>query len=180
MRGFWTMSCYRHPAPFRVLAGGRERWISEGHPVTADPSSVGEAEYPAPKLASPPDRATWEEVLAAVDAPDKVILDVRSPEEYEGKNVRAARGGHIPGAVNIEWTEATAGDNVLKPVEELRRMFAARGVTPDKEIIAHCQLGMRASHAWFVLKHVLGYPRVRNYDGSWQEWGNRHDLPVEH
>jgi thiosulfate/3-mercaptopyruvate sulfurtransferase len=108
-----------------------------------------------------------------------VILDVRSTDEYTGANPRAKHGGHIPGAVHTEWTDATAGDNVLLSESELREMYASRGVTPDKEVIAHCQLGIRAAHTWFVLKHVLGYPNVRNYDGSWQEWGNRDDLPIE-
>jgi thiosulfate/3-mercaptopyruvate sulfurtransferase len=93
--------------------------------------------------------------------------------------VRAARGGHVPGAVHVEWTDATAGENVLRSVDELRAMYESRGVTPDKEIIAHCQLGIRAAHTWFVLKYVLGYPHVKNYDGSWEEWGNRQDLPIE-
>ena len=115
----------------------------------------------------------------AIGTPDKVVLDVRSREEYDGRSVRAARGGHIPGAVHVEWTDATAGENVLRGVEELRAMYESRGVTPDKEIIAHCQLGIRAVHTWFVLKHVLAYPHVKSYDGSWQEWGNRDDLPVD-
>ena len=94
-----------------------------------------------------------------------------------GSTVRAARGGHIPGAVHIEWTEATAGDNVLKPDRRAARACTkSQGVTPDKDVITHCQLGIRAAHTWFVLKHVLGYPNVRNYDGSWQEWGNRDGL----
>ena len=107
------------------------------------------------------------------------MLAGRAQDEYDGTNVRAKRGGHIPGAVHVEWTDATAGDNVLRNADELRAMYEAAGVTPDREIIAHCQVGIRAVHTWFVLKHVLGYPNVKNYDGSWQEWGNRDDLPIE-
>jgi thiosulfate/3-mercaptopyruvate sulfurtransferase len=179
IRGLWTLDFYRHPGGAHVLDGGRERWLAEKRPVTREATVVTPALYPPPTASSDENRATWREVLGAIGARDKVVLDVRALEEYDGSSVRAARGGHIPGAVHIEWTDATAGDNVLKSAEELRALYASRGVTPDKEIIAHCQLGIRAVHTWFVLKHVLGYPHVKNYDGSWQEWGNRDDLPIE-
>ncbi|HEY7802556.1 MAG TPA: sulfurtransferase [Dehalococcoidia bacterium] len=179
IRGFWMMDFYRHPGPVHVLDGGRERWLAEGRPTTTDVPASAPAAYPLPPAADASNRATWQQVRDAIDAPDIVVLDVRARTEYEGTNIRAARGGHVPGAVNIEWTDATAGDNVLKSPDELRAMYAAAGVTPDKEVIAHCQLGIRAVHTWFVLKHVLGYPNVRNYDGSWQEWGNRPDSPIE-
>lgn len=178
-RGLWTMDYYRHPAPVYVLGGGRERWQAEGRPMRGGSETVAPASYPVPASVNTESHATWWQVRDAIDARGKAILDVREPAEFDGSNLRAARGGHIPGAVNIEWTEATAGDNVLKPIDELRAMYAAHGVTPDREIIVHCQLGMRAAHTWFVLKHVLGYPSVRNYDGSWAEWGNRADLPTE-
>lgn len=180
IRGFWTNDFYQHPAPCYVLEGGRERWIAEGRPLTTDVPAITPAVYPAPARHTDAHRATWQEVRAAIGAPGRVVLDVRAPEEFAGTNVRAKHGGHIPGAVNIEWTDAAAGDNMLKSVDELRSMYEAAGVTPDKEIIAHCQLGVRAAHTWFVLTHVLGYPNVKNYDGSWQEWGNRDDLPIDH
>lgn len=178
-RGFWTMDFYKHPAPFHVLDGGRERWLAEGRPVSTDVPTPPRTLYPQPWDFTAENRATWRQVRDAIGAKGRVILDVRSQDEYDGTVARAKRGGHIPGAAHVEWTDATAGDNVLKSPEDLRRMYEAAGVTPDKEVIAHCQLGVRASHTWFVLKHVLGYPNVRNYDGSWAEWGNRDDLPIE-
>jgi thiosulfate/3-mercaptopyruvate sulfurtransferase len=179
MRGFWMMDRYGHAGGARVLEGGRERWLGEKRPVTRDAAIVTPTRYPAPAATLDENRATWQQVRDAIGARNKVVLDVRADDEYDGRLVRAKHGGHIPGAVHVEWTDATAGDNVLKSAEELRALYASHGVTPDKEIIAHCQLGIRAVHTWFVLKHVLGYPHVKNYDGSWQEWGNRDDLPIE-
>ena len=179
IRGFWTNEFYQHHGDCHVLEGGRERWLADGRPVTSDVPPVTPELYPTPVTNTNAHRATWQEVRAAIGSPERVVLDVRSPDEHAGKTVRAKRGGRIPGAVNIEWTDATAGDNVLKTEDELRAMYEDAGVTPDKEIIAHCQLGIRAVHTWFVLTHVLGYPNVKNYDGSWQEWGNRDDLPVD-
>jgi thiosulfate/3-mercaptopyruvate sulfurtransferase len=179
IRGFWTMQYYTHPGPLHVLDGGRERWVAEGRPVTEEQPAVVRSEYPVPQSVDASGRATIEQVRGAIGQSGAVLLDVRGRDEYDGTNVRAARAGHIPGAVHIEWTDGTAAPNLRKSVGELRAMYEAQGVTPDKEIIAHCQLGIRAAHTWFVLKHVLGYPRVRNYDGSWQEWGNRDDTPVE-
>jgi len=178
-RGFWMMSYYLHPGPLHVLDGGRERWIAERRPMTATVPHVQPSDYPEPSRTDESLRATWHDVRDAIKAADRAVLDVRSREEYVGESVRAARGGHVPGAVHIEWTDAMADANVRKSPDELREMYEAAGITPDKDIIAHCQLGVRAAHTWFVLKHVLGYPNVRNYDGSWQEWGNRDDLPVE-
>jgi thiosulfate/3-mercaptopyruvate sulfurtransferase len=178
-RGLWTMSYYRHKGDVYVLDGGRERWLAEGRPVSDQAPPVERTEYPAPTKSDTTDLASWGQVRDAIGTANAVILDVRSDDEYTGAVARAKRGGHVPGAVHVEWTDATAGDNVLKPLDELRAMYEAAGVTPDKEIIAHCQLGVRASHTWFVLKHVLGYPNVRNYDGSWAEWGNRDDSPID-
>jgi thiosulfate/3-mercaptopyruvate sulfurtransferase len=173
------MDYYAHPGGVHVLDGGRERWLAEGRPRTADAPHVAPSTHAVPTIEHRENHASWEDVLAAIDSDDAIVLDVRSQSEYDGTAVRAKRGGHVPGAAHVEWTDATAGDNILKPIDDLRAMYEANGVTPDKEVIAHCQLGVRASHTWFVLKHVLGYPRVKNYDGSWAEWGNRDDSPIE-
>ena len=179
MRGYWTLGYYRHPGAYYVLDGGRERWVAENRPLTAEVGAPSPTAYPQPDDVDLTDEATWQDVRDVIGRRDAVIVDVRTAAEYDGSDVRTARGGHIPGAVHLEYTDTLAGDNVLKPLDEIRHMYEARGITPDKEIIAHCQLGVRAAHTWFLLKHVLGYPNVKNYDGSWSEWGNRDDLPIE-
>ena len=123
--------------------------------------------------------ATWRDVHAALGRADTVILDARSDGEFCGTTIRAARGGAIPGAVHVEWTRNLTPEGEFKPAAELKAMYEAAGVTPDREVITYCQGGYRAAHSYLALR-LLGYPRVRNYIGSWKEWGDREELPIEH
>lgn len=180
---FWQMKIYGHK-DVRLMDGGRKKWVAEGRELSK--------ETPAPKTASykasAPDqslRAYLPQVQAAMKN-GAVLVDVRSPEEFSGKIIAPAglsetaqRGGHIPGAKNIPWGKACNEDGTFKSLEELKVLYASKDVTPEKEVIAYCRIGERSSHTWFVLKYLLGFKNVKNYDGSWTEWGNLVGVPVE-
>ncbi len=174
-RAYWFLEYLGHPNA-RVLDGGLTAWKAAGLPTTT------ETVAPTPSTwhgtADPSKLATWQQVAARLGKPETAIIDTRSDEEYFGDAVRAKRGGAIPGAVHIEWTRNLTPDGRFKSADELRTMYESAGVTPDREVMTYCQGGYRAAHAYLALR-ILGYPRVRNYTGSWKEWGDREDLPIE-
>ena len=177
-RAFWFLEYFGHPN-VRLLDGGFTAWTAGGFDVTRDAG-------PPPPQSTPEwtgrrnedTLATWREVRNALGRPDAVILDTRSEGEYCGTAVRARRGGAIPGAVHIEWTRNLSPEGDFKPAGELKTMYEDAGVTPDREVLTYCQGGYRAAHSYLALR-LLGYPRVRTYVGSWKEWGDRDELPVE-
>jgi thiosulfate/3-mercaptopyruvate sulfurtransferase len=173
-RAFWFLEYFGHPS-VRVLDGGWNAWNQAGLPVTRDAESPPKSEWTGARKEGT--IATWRDVLDATTRKDAVILDTRSEGEHRGTIVRAKRGGAIPGAVNIEWTQNLTPQGDFKPAAELRKMYEDAGVTPDREVITYCQGGYRAAHSYLALR-LLGYPRVRNYVGSWKEWGDREDLPI--
>lgn len=174
-RGFWFLEYLGH-ADVHVLDGGYTAWARAGLPIERD------AEVPAPAVFEHRPRrdrlATYHDILRAMHVPDCVILDTRSAAEFRGTDIRAARGGAVPGAVHQDWVQHLTPDGTMRPAAALRSQFEALGITPDKEIIPYCQTGYRSAHAYLALR-LLGYPRVRNYLGSWKEWGNRTEFPVE-
>jgi thiosulfate/3-mercaptopyruvate sulfurtransferase len=174
-RAFWFLEYFGHPR-VQLLDGGFNAWMRAGLPVTR------EAQPPAPSTWSgtphPARIASWRDVKDRLHSPHTVIVDTRTDGEHYGTTVRAKRGGAIPGAVHIEWTRNLTPHGDFKPASELRAMYEAAGVTPDKEVVTYCQGGYRAAHGYLALR-LLGYPRVRNYTGSWKEWGDREDLPIE-
>ncbi|MFC1466353.1 MAG: sulfurtransferase, partial [Candidatus Brachytrichaceae bacterium NZ_4S206] len=182
---FWVFQLFGHTKA-AILNGGRKKWIDEGRPLTRDVPSYPRTEYKAPPRDDKTIRAFRDEVLRHVQN-NGTLVDVRSPAEYTGErlhmpeypNEGALRGGHIPGAKNIPWAQAVREDGTFKPREELEALYGSKGITPDKEIIAYCRIGERSSHTWYVLTYLLGYPHVKNYDGSWTEWGNSVGLPIE-
>ena len=174
-RAFWFLEYFGHPN-VQLIDGGFTAWTAGGFDVTRDavppPKSAWTGQRQAHTL------ATWREVRCALSKQDVVILDTRSDEEYCGTMVRAKRGGAIPGAVHIEWTRNLTANGDFKPARELRKMYEDAGVTHNREVITYCQGGYRAAHSYLALR-LLGYPRVRTYVGSWKEWGDREELPVE-
>jgi len=174
-RAFWFLEYFGHGS-VRVLDGGYAAWTRANLPVTRDAAPPPKSEWTGGRDAGV--LATWHDVHDALQRPGTVIVDARSDGEYCGTTVRAKRGGAIPNAVHIEWTRNLTPEGEFKPAAELAAMYESAGVTPDREVITYCQGGYRAAHSYLALR-LLGYPRVRNYVGSWKEWGDRDDLPIE-
>ena len=177
-RAFWFLEYFGHPS-VRLLDGGYGAWTRERLPVATGAEAPAKADWRGGEPDERADRiATWRDVRDRLGRPGVVLLDTRTDGEYCGTLVRARRGGAVPGAVHIEWTRNLGPDGAFKPAAELRAMYEQAGVTPDKEVITYCHGGYRAAHSYLALR-LLGYPRVRNYIGSWKEWGDREDLPLE-
>jgi thiosulfate/3-mercaptopyruvate sulfurtransferase len=182
----WVFDLFGHPDT-RLMDGGRQKWLVEDRPLTAEAPSRTPVDYPVPQRKDAPIRAFRDDVVAHLKKGGKLV-DVRSPQEYSGELLHmpdypqegALRGGHIPGAASVPWKRAANDDATFKGIEELRAIYAQEvGLASEEEVIAYCRIGERSSHTWFVLKYLLGYPNVRNYDGSWTEWGNMVRAPIE-
>lgn len=184
---FWVFQLFGHDKA-KVMDGGRAKWEREGRSMTREVPQYAATQYTAPDRNDTEIRAFRDQVLEHQQA-DKPLVDVRSPAEFSGErmhmpdypNEGALRGGHIPGAKNVPWSKAVNPDNgTFRPVSELQALYQnEQGLSPDQDVITYCRIGERSSHTWFVLKYLLGYPNVRNYDGSWTEYGNLVNVPIE-
>ncbi len=182
----WVATLFGH-RDVRLVDGGRQKWIAEGRPLTTEAPKRERVVYPVVDRDDAAIRAFKDDVLAHVRTAAPLV-DVRSPQEYSGELLHmpdypqegAIRGGHIPGARNVPWKKAANDDGTFRPVEELRDLYVSQlGLGPSDNVIAYCRIGERSSHTWFVLTHLLGFEKVRNYDGSWVEWGNAVRVPIE-
>jgi thiosulfate/3-mercaptopyruvate sulfurtransferase len=182
---FWQLKYYGH-GDVRIMNGGRKKWLEEKRPVTTDAPQVTPATY----RAKDPDqsiRARRDMIFEVLDRKRAAqLVDVRSPDEFTGKVIAppgmtetAQRGGHVPGAISVPWAQAVNEDGTFKNADALRQLYGGKGVSGANEVIAYCRIGERSSHTWFVLKYLLGFDKVRNYDGSWTEWGNLVGAPIE-
>jgi thiosulfate/3-mercaptopyruvate sulfurtransferase len=182
---YWLFKLYGH-TDVCLMDGGRVKWVAEGRELTTDPITMVPTTYQASEADSRR-RAFRDQVTATLGRADTALVDVRSPKEYSGELLApenlpqegAQRGGHIPGAQNVPWATAVAEDGTFKPAADLRSIYGDTGITPEKATIAYCRIGERSAHTWFVLTELLGHPDVRNYDGSWTEWGSLIGAPIE-
>jgi thiosulfate/3-mercaptopyruvate sulfurtransferase len=174
-RAFWFLELFGHPDP-RVLDGGASAWSRQRLTTTTETVLPRKGTWDVGRVDTR--LATWKDVATGLGRADVVMLDTRSDDEYYGSQVRARRGGAIPGAVHIEWTQNLDDEGAFKAAADLQDLYSDRGVTLDREVVSYCQGGYRAAHSYLALR-LLGYPRVRNYIGSWKEWGDREDLPIE-
>ncbi|MGA8844539.1 MAG: sulfurtransferase [Nitrososphaeraceae archaeon] len=180
---FWVFKYYGFK-DVRLMNGGRKKWLEEDRALTKDVPTYDKGSFKA----LGPDQSIRVFLRYVQDTlGGKTLVDVRSPKEFTGEILappeypteHAQRGGHIPGAANIPWAQAVSDDGTFKTADELKTLYESKNVTPDKEVIAYCRIGERSSHTWFVLKYLLGFPNVKNYDGSWTEWGNMINNPIE-
>jgi thiosulfate/3-mercaptopyruvate sulfurtransferase len=182
---FWILKYYGH-RDVRLLDGGRVKWLADRRELTTAVPAYPHASYHAQAPHSDI-RAFRDQILLSLGRSGFALVDVRSPAEYSGELLAPAnlpqegaqRGGHLPGAANIPWSIAVREDGTFKSAEELRALYEGKGITTDKEVVAYCRIGERSSHTWFALYYLLGYPTVRNYDGSWTEWGSLIGVPIE-
>jgi thiosulfate/3-mercaptopyruvate sulfurtransferase len=182
---YWYLKIYGH-GDVRILDGGRQKWADEGREFTTETPQPRQADYEANER-DESIRTYRDSVRAQIGEQAKALVDVRSPQEYAGELIAppgyeqegAQRAGHIPTAASIPWATAVRDDGTFKSADELRELYEDKGVTPEKEVTAYCRIGERSAHTWFVLRELLGYETVKNYDGSWTEWGNLVDVPIE-
>ena len=182
---FWVFKYYG-VKDVRIMNGGRKKWIEEDKPLTKDVPTFQPTQYKVSKIEKNL-RVFLNDVSNSLDKKNVGLVDVRGPKEFSGEVLappeypteHAQRGGHIPGAKNIPWAQAVKEDGTFKSYEELANLYEPKGITHDMQVITYCRIGERSSHTWFVLKYLLGYPDVRNYDGSWTEWGNIIRSPIE-
>jgi thiosulfate/3-mercaptopyruvate sulfurtransferase len=183
---YWYLKIYGHE-DVRIVDGGRQKWIDENRELSTDTVTPQPTTSYSAQERDESIRIFRDEVRESIGAEGRELVDVRSPQEYSGELVSppgyeqegAQRAGHIPSAQSIPWAQAVRDDGTFKSADDLRELYGAKGVTPDKAVIAYCRIGERSAHTWFVLRELLGYDNVTNYDGSWTEWGNLVDVPIQ-